>query len=393
MNLEDFEKKDLESNLEIQSLNQKTEAQEKQIKISRAAYFPKISLTGGFEEEKKINKTERGYLGFVENNWNLYRGGRDWKSVDVSKIDFEVSRLDLEQKKRDTIAKARELYFKQIYFNETRILKERELQFNSMQKGRASKKVDAGLTSEVDKIEFELREDSIHSTLRNIDGEKARNLQEIVTLLSSSQENPQDSFDLIGSLPEPAKLSINSAIALQDKNITVKRTEFLEEKAQLEKNIAFGEFLPELNFKASYGRLTPKQDGFGRNVDESIYSLLLTIPIFTGFDTVGKNQALVSQVSSREKEKRQARIEFETELKNLSSEYNELFDLYEINEKRLVRAEKYYKITLSEYGRGIKNSPDLVGATEGLFSTRSRKIELLKDLAILRAKLYKINGS
>lgn len=58
-----------------------------------------------------------------------------------------------------------------------------------------------------------------------------------------------------------------------------------------------------------------------------------------------------------------------------------------INEKRLVSAKKYYELTLSEYRRGIKNSPDLVDATERWFESKKKKYEIKKDLEVIRSKL------
>ena len=50
-------------------------------------------------------------------------------------------------------------------------------------------------------------------------------------------------------------------------------------------------------------------------------------------------------------------------------------------------AQKYFELTLAEYRRGTKNSPDLVGATDRLFSTKKKTFELIKDLEILKTKL------
>ena len=46
--------------------------------------------------------------------------------------------------------------------------------------------------------------------------------------------------------------------------------------------------------------------------------------------------------------------------------------------------------TLDEYKRGIKNSPDLVGATDRLFLVKKKKYELLKDLEVLKLKAESI---
>jgi hypothetical protein len=46
---------------------------------------------------------------------------------------------------------------------------------------------------------------------------------------------------------------------------------------------------------------------------------------------------------------------------------------------------------VNEYKRGVKNSPDLVGATERWFSSQKRKYELLKELELAKIKLENLN--
>ena len=61
-----------------------------------------------------------------------------------------------------------------------------------------------------------------------------------------------------------------------------------------------------------------------------------------------------------------------------------------INDKKLVNSQKYFDLTLGEYKRGIKNSPDLVGATDRLFLAKKKKYELLKELEALKVKIENI---
>jgi outer membrane protein len=69
------------------------------------------------------------------------------------------------------------------------------------------------------------------------------------------------------------------------------------------------------------------------------------------------------------------------------SRYKELSDLALILEKRLQTSKKYYDLTLSEYRRGVKNSPDVVAATERWFETQRKQFEIKKELETLQVKL------
>ena len=53
----------------------------------------------------------------------------------------------------------------------------------------------------------------------------------------------------------------------------------------------------------------------------------------------------------------------------------------------MASAEKYYDLTLAEYKRGVKNSPDIVGATERYFDSKKKKIEIQKELELVQLQL------
>jgi outer membrane protein len=113
----------------------------------------------------------------------------------------------------------------------------------------------------------------------------------------------------------------------------------------------------------------------------------LTIPLFSGLETVSKTRSQSFNVAAREKDRMQALRDLAAEFKSLGTKWTELNELSTINEKRLESAKKYYELTLSEYRRGIKNSPDLVGATERWFESQKRKFEIKKELEEIRVKL------
>ena len=79
------------------------------------------------------------------------------------------------------------------------------------------------------------------------------------------------------------------------------------------------------------------------------------------------------------KKNNEAHIEKEfAELRLLHNQVHEI-------EKQIQMAEKYHKITQSEYARGAKNSPDVLGATERLESVKRTKNKLNRDFQIARS--------
>ncbi|OYZ13487.1 MAG: hypothetical protein B7Y39_17580, partial [Bdellovibrio sp. 28-41-41] len=84
----------------------------------------------------------------------------------------------------------------------------------------------------------------------------------------------------------------------------------------------------------------------------------------------------------------QAHSHIENEVAELKLLHSQVHDA----EENIVRAEKYYKLTQSEYARGVKNSPDMLSASEKIFEVKNKRLEILKDFNLKQAHvLAKIN--
>ena len=147
--------------------------------------------------------------------------------------------------------------------------------------------------------------------------------------------------------------------------------------------------MPTLDLTYAFGRITPSEES-PIKFNESKFGVALTIPLFSGFETYYKTKSSNQQVLAAEKLKSQALIDVNTDFKILKNKINEIASLISINEKKLINTQKYFELTLGEYRRGIKNSSDLVGATDRLFATKKKKFELHKELEILKVKLENI---
>ena len=64
----------------------------------------------------------------------------------------------------------------------------------------------------------------------------------------------------------------------------------------------------------------------------------------------------------------------------------------DIEEKNLQKSRDYYDATLQEYRRGLKNSPDMVTASERVLEAKIRNLEFRRDLSVASAKISKLTG-
>jgi outer membrane protein len=369
--------------------NQELESAKAKRKSGFSAFLPHISLNGGWENTKKFDDNNKGYLGYLDGNWSLYRGGKDAAELKNYNLGLELQISKVEQSKRQVISAVRKLYFKILTSQRLLTLVQEEQKINNEQKLMADKKVSAGLTSEVDKLEFELREQQILAELNKYQSDLTKDRAALSSELGGLENNILF-VDNLDNTPLLKNFEIQNSVA--SASIKLRESQLAALSAEVNKKIALSSFLPELTFSASYGRLTPRQTSFASDRSESSYTLLLSVPLFSGFSNYQSYVATNHSVAAKENEEFQTRLNIESEQKIFATDFLQLRTLYELNQQRLVKTAKYYNLTIGEYRRGVKNSPDLVSATENMFEARKKEIEYLRDAHVLSAVAYEQFG-
>ncbi len=378
--LADLEKKALESNPEFQSMQATIESKRSLSDAAASSYYPSLSATGGLGETKTLEEKRQGYVGYLTGKWNLYRGGRDFSVRDEAHAETRIAELKSEIKRRELLLSIRSQYYSLIALDHLLKIENEEKGLSEDQRRMAQKKVKAGLTSSVDDIEFELREGEIAIQMRSLSAERERILAEMKKNLGIETQ-----IEVIGTLPLSNQNFEKKEAFLRDhplNKLSLEEISLIDARKREVKS----EYFPEVDFSASYGRLTLDDTSIGR-WNETQYLLSVTIPLFSGFDTFHKMRAATFEVTQKERERVSVQQTLEKEFDLNFSRYSELRDLSEMNEKRIARAKQYYTMTIAEYKRGIKNSPDLVSATERLFEIQKKQIEILRDLQILKTNL------
>lgn len=389
--LEGLERQLFEKNQEVLALQKETEAKEALYKASFSGFYPTINMNGGYEKNKTDERpNEVGYLGFVEGKLNVFKGFKDQALISQREADLKLSQIELEFKKRELRLVLIEIASDMILLHQFQNILDEESKVTQTQKQMAAKKTSSGLTGPVDNYEMELRENEIKIEQAQINQKHQEAHQRFFKIFG------EDIDDKKLEKLEFSKLEKNSQFLKEnlsfENTLDFQREKLLAEKADYEKNEVKSEFLPSIDFTYSFGRLTPSEAS-PLPFNESKYGVMITIPLFSGFETYYKTKAMNLQSQSIEKQKWQKRNEVLAEINTSKIKLEELSTLLQLNDQKLISAQKYFDLTLSEYRRGIKNSPDLVGATERLFSSKKKKFELLKELELLKVKVenFKIN--
>ena len=359
--MEELSKNLFEKNQDVQALQKKIEAKEAESAAAKSGYFPTVNAVVGFEQNKTDDMpiVEKGQVGYLEGQLNLFKGGKDQALRGQKNIEIQLAKLELESKKRDLKLELTELASQMVYLHKLQSILDEELKLTLTQKQMASKKVSAGLTSTVDNLEFQLHESEIQIEQRQINQQHEEAHQQFIKIYG---EDIPDSR--LGQLDF-------SPISIID---------------HLLKTIAPLNVEDTVDFTYSVGRLTPSEVS-PLKFNENKLAVHLTIPLFSGFDTYYKTKAASLSLQAAQHAKNQRRNDVISYFAKLKIQLFELNQLFQINEIKLVKSQSYFDMTLSEYRRGIKNSPDLVSATDRLYSTKKKRLEILKDLETLKVRV------
>jgi outer membrane protein TolC len=382
--IEQLEKELMEKNQDVLALQKQNESKEALHRAAFSGFYPTLNAVTGFANNRTNDKpNETGYVGYFEGNLNLYRGFKDQAIISQREIDQRISHLELEVKKRDLRLNLTELVSEVISLHKLQHILEEEYKVTQIQKQMAAKKVAAGLTGLVDNFEIDLRENEIKIEQAQIDQKHLEVHQKFIRLFGEDISDTElgnldfSGIDVLTQYP-------SSDISLE-KTLDFQQAFALEEKAAIEKKELKSDFLPSVDLFYNFGRLTPSENS-PMNFNEYKYGLMVTIPLFSGLDTHYKTKSATLLIQAAEKLKFQKRNDVQSDIGISKTKLTELKWLFDLNEQKLISAQKYFDLTLSEYKRGIKNSPDLVGSTERLFSSKKKKVEILKELELINAK-------
>ncbi|WP_409477699.1 TolC family protein [Pseudobdellovibrio sp. HCB154] len=383
---EELENKLYANSLELKSLESEVQAQENRKNSGYSSFMPSLNAVGGWAKNKTDEDDEKGMVGYLQGSANIFSGLSGLSQLNLEKQKLSLAQVNYELRKQALREELTEVLTSMISLHRLEKILDEEYKITQTQKVMAAKKVSAGLTSQVDNLEFELRESEIQIQRRNIAQLHDEAHQKLNSLFNAEiKDNELDSleFRTLESLKQ------NRSAKHHQNHPENKKAIIEEEIAQSEKQGFTSELLPKLDLTYAFGRLTPSEEKLKYN--ESEVALTLTIPLFSGLDSYWKRKASVANVAAKELSKTQTQLNTKALFKRLNTKFSELMDLYQIYQKKAASSEKYYNLTLAEYKRGVKNSPDLVGATERYFDTKKKSIEIQKEIELLSVQLDQFN--
>ena len=248
------------------------------------------------------------------------------------------------------------------------------------------------MTSAAADLEFELKDATLRSDLKRFLLEKDERARELSLLIG--YKNPTAEIVVKGHLVRDSRTPKKSVVSqrLENENLEILEAKVEYEQSQADKVIARAGLLPKLDVRGRYGKIESE----GRIVagaDNYEVFLTLNVPLFSGFSSVGEVRSSQARVEESAAVLKRTSAQLRATVDGLYAKLASVMERLDLEEKTLVRSELYYKITIGEYRRGVKNSPDMVVAAERLLEARIRNLSYRKEFYLVRLDIEGLVGA
>lgn len=371
--------------LEVEAADSRTGSLSRSFIPSLDMYASQESFKSGTAEQK----SQPAYG--AEVRLNLYNGGADRLENEVREL--EVTKRGFLSKKTvaEELLKARQIYWQMSFLNKKRELLTKTLDLNNSNLQRALKRIRSGVATDSDRFEFEMKDVDLRREIKQTDLELKNLSQEMNLLLNLPAEN---TFKLTQELGHEHEF-IKELKAEEGQNTFWYQGQKIEAD---QKNISARQFSqglwPKLEAFASYNQYNEREKEFSdsANRTESVVGLRLRLQLADGFtalqDAAAYKKQAVAEQRLAEFEKSSLAVALENETRRLVFLHDQVHEA----EENISRAERYYQLTQSEYTRGVKNSPDVLGAAEKLYERRHKYFEILRDFQLSRSQALAVLG-
>jgi len=352
--------------------------------LSRS-FFPSLEVYGAHETFKIGENSSKSQPEYgAELQMNLYNGGKD--SLESKKRDLNHQKLSFQNQRvhSEELLKARILYW-EILYNQDLLKLTQEMKEMSLQnKKQALRRIQSGVATNSDRFEFEMQSVEIQQDITQTELRIDQLKKEFKVLMNLNlkleiqfPENKNHDHDL----------SDLKKHTVQDHEFLFKEAELESENKKISSTILKRDLWPSLTAYAAYNQFNEREEDFPRARDrvESAVGLKMTISLPSILESRSQARALENESLAyqalADDQKRSLEVHFENEIKELELLHSQVHDA----EENILRAEKYYKLTQSDYSRGAKNSPDVLGASEKFFEVKNKHLKILKDFQISKS--------
>lgn len=355
------------------------------------SFLPKINLEAGGERFQTGPYSWHSQpFGAAEVTVNLFRSGKDLLESRAKDAGRDSAQAGLRLTESALLAEARRYYWSLVTFQELVEIYREALQENKKSLASVSRRVARGITTETDRLDLELYESQLQEDL-----ESAEHEMKIISIRLAALLGLPD-----GEKIEPAATLVHQhddALLGEEKGESaplVLSLAALETESISQASVAKRYWAPSLDAYGGYYLYTVREREHleASNRNDYAIGLKLTLPLWDGGQSHAHATAQAFQAESRRVELAQERKDTASRIRAAQEEMRHAHDLMHQVEERAKQGAVYVSRTISEYDRGVKNGPDMLGALQRQIGFRKRLVELKAEYQSSKTELLQLLG-
>lgn len=381
----------IDKNPDVQSYGKRLESAETMKGRLTRSFLPKLSLSYGREKftTGPYNGVNQSYGG-IEAELNLFNSGKDKIENSLRENQFEVARIETTMIRSQILAELKKGISHYSYLQEIRGITQEALIQNENNLKSARKRIEAGLASSTDLLDFKQQKIQFTQELASLDYELGVTKRLVNTLLD---QNPDEELELVFNNAHPDH-SDESKLKLNGKSLIVQKAE-LQQKAvglELKKNKRW--WAPSFDVYGYAMRFTQKEREYTPSDERNdvTFGFKFTLPIFDGGEGIQGAKATKALVEAKKSEVRAQELALERSSLDALKKLELAHNLIHGAEENVQIMNDYRRGILNEYSKGVKNSPDVLQASQRWIEAKIRNAEVKKNYQFAKAEAEYLSG-
>lgn len=348
------------------------------------SFLPKVVLSYGRERftTGPYHAADQP-LGGVAAEVNLFNAGRDRLEDELRDTRAEVARFDAAILRAEVLAELKRTLAHHAYLTEVRDITQRALVQSDEHLRRAQKRTAAGLATATDVLDFRQQKIDLTQELAALTFELGVTRRLLNTLLGEAPTR-ELAVDFRNAHPDHA--AAEAAPVAGAKSLVVRKAELEAEAARLEHGRERRWWAPSVDAYGYAQRFTQKEREYtpaeARN--DVTVGLRLTVPLFDGGEGARSAQAAKALAEAKALELRGADLRLQRRSLDAVKRLELAHELIHGAEESVAIMDEYRRGVLSEYTRGVKNSPDVLQAGQRWVAAHVRSAEVKKNYQFAR---------
>ena len=381
-----------QSNPDAKSLRERLEASEKLRGYLTRSFLPKVELSYGRERYTTgpydhVNQPFGGFQASI----NVFNSGKDALENDKRNINAKIAGIDSVVLEAQIVAQLRKDMAEYAYLTEVESILKEALENNERNMKAARERVRAGLAAATDTLDFQQQAIALKQQLSQVNYSKGVVSRVLATLLGQDPSSDV-SVNFTNSHPEHTDYFFKNYHV--ERSLAVKRSLFLSEVAKIEMKEAKRWWAPSVDIYGFAVRALQKDREYptpGQRNDVGV-GFRISMPIFDKGEGYRLAQSNSARVRSQEALAQSKVLAIQRETLDAQKKLDLAHELIHGAEENVTVMTKYRQGVLNEYNRGVKNSPDVLQASNRWIQANIQYSEVKRNYQEARADALYLYG-